>query len=262
MKRTVGFSVLLVMLCLNGCGPGGGGTNEDAARRELFLYSGAGLRSAVEDLVDEFAKVHDVKVVTDYAGSETLLNRIKLSRHGDLYMPGDRYYVSLAADKGVVTRQKSVCYFVPTILVRNGYDKTQIDGLEDLLDERVRLGIGGEVCAIGRKTKKIFEKNGVPVDELEENVSFHALTVNELGNHIETGSLDAVIVWDAVAAFYMEWGYTVEIPPRQNVISTVDVGLLSCSEQTGLARTFMDFAASDRGKKIFAAHHYTVEKPR
>ncbi|MFW6169665.1 MAG: substrate-binding domain-containing protein [Planctomycetota bacterium] len=260
MNKTALFPLLASLLWISGCG-GGDGTTK-AGRQELFLYCGAGLRSPVQDLVAEFKEVHGLKVVTDYAGSETLLNRIELSRHGDLYMPGDKYYVSMAADKGVVAEQTSVCYFVPTILVRNGYEKTEINDLEDLLDKNVKLGIGGDACAIGRKTKKIFEKNGISRKELEDNVSFHALTVNELGNHIETGSLDAVIVWDAVAALYPESGYTVEIPSEKNIISTVDVGLLSCSRSSESARTFMEFAASEQGKKIFAAHNYTVEKPR
>ncbi|MFO7901641.1 MAG: substrate-binding domain-containing protein [Pirellulaceae bacterium] len=260
MNNAILFPLLAAVLLLSGCR--GGENGATAGGQELFLYSGAGLRSAVEDLIAEFEETHGLKVVADYAGSETLLNRIELSRHGDLYMPGDKYYVSMAADQGVVTDQTSVCYFVPTILVRNGYEKTEINDLKDLLDKNVRLGIGGEACAIGRKTKEIFEKNGISRQELEENVSFHALTVNELGNHIETGSLDAVIVWDAIAAFYTESGHTVEIPPEKNIISTVDVGLLSCSESPDLARTFMEFAASEHGKKVFAAHNYTVQKPR
>lgn len=260
MNKAILLPLLAVVPLLSGCGGDENGAR--GGQQELFLYAGAGLRSAVEDLVAEFEEDRGLKVVTDYAGSETLLSRIELSQHGDLYMPGDKYYVSMAADQGVVSDQTSVCYFVPTILVRNGYEKTEIHGLRDLLDPNVRLGIGGEACAIGRKTEKIFEKNGISRQELEDHVSFHALTVNELGNHIETGTLDAVIVWDAIAELYTESGHTVEIPPEKNIISTVDVGLLSCSESPDLARTFMEFATSERAKKIFAAHNYTVEDPR
>lgn len=259
MNRKIVFPLLVLTLVLNACG--GGDDGSSGGEKELFLYSGAGLRPAVEELVAAFEKEHGVTVIKDYAGSETLLNRIRLNKRGDLYMPGDKYYVSQAADEGLIVDRASVCYFVPTILVRKGYDKTDINTLEDLLDEHVRLGIGGEACAIGRKTKKIFEKNGIPLEQLEENVEFHSLTVNELGNHIGAGSLDAVIVWDAMAAFYRESGRKVTIPPEKNVISTVDIGILSFSKHKELARRFMQFAASDRGTEIFAAHDYTVEKP-
>lgn len=259
MMRTTVFLLLIATATTFGCG--GGSARESGNEHQLFLYAGAGLRLAVEDLVREFEDAHGGTVTTDYAGSETLLNRIRLSKRGDLYMPGDKYYVSMAADEGLISDRDAVCYFVPTILVRKGYDKTEIKDIEDLLDENVRLGIGGDACAIGRKTEKIFEKNGISLERLKQNVEFHSLTVNELGNHIGAGSLDAVIVWDAVAALYKKAGRMVEIPPDKNVISTVDVGILSFSKNEDLAREFMKFAASKRGKKIFAAHDYTVKQP-
>ncbi len=259
MNSKIVFPLLVLTLVLGACG--GRDDGSSGGDKELFLYAGAGLRPAVEELVAAFEKTRGVTILTDYAGSETLMSRIRTSGRGDLYMPGDRYYVSLAADEGMITDRKSVCYFVPTILVRKGYDKTEIKTIADLLDENVRLGIGGKACAIGRKTEKIFEKNGISLKKLKENVAFHSLTVNELGNHIGTGSLDAVIVWDAMAAYYDESGRTVAIPPGKNVISTVDIGILSFSKNKELARQFVQFAASSRGREIFAAHDYTVEKP-
>lgn len=259
MRREVVFPLLVVMMLLHGCGSRDEGSPTE--KKELLLYCGAGLRPAVEELAEEFEKGREIVVVKDYAGSETLLNRIRLNRRGDLYMPGDRYYVAQAEADGMIADSASVCYFVPTILVRKAYDKTEIKTIEDLLDGNVRLGVGSDACAIGRKTKKIFEKNGIPQEELDENAEFHSLTVNELGNHIGAGSLDAVIVWDALAALYTESGRNVQIPPEKNVISTVDVGILSFSENKVAAREFMKFAASDRGSGIFAAHGYTVKMP-
>ena len=70
---------------------------------------------------------------------------------------------------------------------------------------------------IGRKAAKIFAKNGITIDDLGENLVFRSLTVNELGDKIKLGALDAVIVWDATAAYYMDSAETVRIPVQQNV---------------------------------------------
>jgi len=203
-----------------------------------------------------------VKIITDYAGSEVLLSKIKLTRQGDLYMPGDEYYVDQAAAEGMILSQKSVCYFVPTILVQKGNPK-KIGRLLDLLQPGLRLGLGdARTCAVGRTTKEIFAQNNIAWGDVEKNLAFQSLTVNELGMQIQAGSLDAVIVWDAIARYYNEHGTEVSIPADQNVISTVDLGVLSFTKNRSLAEEFVEFVASQRGGDTFKKHHYTVELPK
>ncbi|OHB66863.1 MAG: hypothetical protein A2V70_05165 [Planctomycetes bacterium RBG_13_63_9] len=226
---------------------------------KLLLYCGAGIRPPVAELAAEYGRLHKVTVECDYAGSEVLLSRIKLSCQGDLYMPGDVHYVELAEEQELVSSKKNVCYFVPVILVQKGNPKN-IRTLEDLTRPELAVGLGDpEACAIGRKCSKIFEKNGIVEEEMD--VAFRSLTVNELGNHIKLGMLDAVIVWDAVAALYGDVGEVVRIPPDQNIISTVAVGVLRSSEHPELAGEFVEFITSDRGKEVFAKHDYSTTLP-
>lgn len=227
----------------------------------MLLYCGAGIRPAADDLVKAFEREHDVTIECDYDGTERLLARIKLSGIGDLYMPGDRHYVEQAAEQGLIAAHENVCYLVPVILVRKGNPKN-IRALDDLARPGLEVGLGNpQVCAIGRTSVKIFEKNRIPMDDVLRNVQFQALTVNDLGNHIRLGQLDAVIVWDAMAAYFAEFGDVVGIPSDQNVISTVAIGTLTSSERPELARRFLEFAASEQGAEIFARHHYTTRLP-
>ena len=208
-----------------------------------------------------FNRDNDCFIEADYAGSEVLLSRITLKKKGDLYMPGDRSYVDIAAESGMIDSTIDACYFVPCILVEKGNPKG-IASLEDLMRTGIRLGLGDSAaCAIGRQSKKIFEKNKIPWHEIENNLAFKSLTVNELGIQIQTGALDAVIVWDAVASQYLENGEIVEIPPARNVISTVPVAILKFSEHRDLAQKFAEFAASDRGKNVFRKYNYRVSSP-
>ena len=73
--------------------------------------------------------------------------------------------------------------------------------------------------------------------------------------------MDAVIVWDAIANQYLDHGELIEIPPVENVVSTVPVGILGFSSHKSLARSFAEFAASDEGKAIFRKHNYRVDPP-
>jgi len=247
-----------VVLC--GCGkqePGRRGSGQ-----ELRLYCGAGIRPPTDELVDAFFQEYGVKVVPDYAGTEVLLSRIKLSLSGDFYMPGDKHYVDQAAEEGLILSRRTVCYWVPTILVQKGNPK-KISGLRDLLKPGLKVGLGDpNACAIGRISWQILAKEGITREQLKDNLVFQSLTVNELGMQIQARSLDAVIVWDAMARYYSRYGDQVRIPPEKNVTSTVDIGVLKFTKNRALAEKFAEFAASEKGRAIFAKHHYSTEPPK
>ena len=248
--------VVLAAGCRHANQPSAGTTGEKA---ELMIFVGAGIRPPVAELAELFARENNVDVVPDYAGSEILISKIKLAARGDIYMPGDKHYVDQAAEDGLVLSQQSVCYFVPTILVQKGNPKG-ITSLEDLVKPGVKLGLGDEsACAIGRKCKKIFAQNQIAWEDVERNLKFQSMTVNELGMQIQAESLDAVIVWDAVAKYYSEHGDAVTIPAEQNVISTVDAGVLKFTKHRELAERFVQLACSEQGRAIFEKHGYRVE---
>lgn len=238
---------VLALICI-GCAP-------ESPR----LYCGAGIRPPVAELVEEFGREHGVNFECDYAGSEVLISRIKLTGQGDLYMPGDAYYVELAEKEGLIASKKTVCYFVPVIQVRKGNPKN-IRTLTDLTRPDVKVGLGDpKACAIGRKSSRIFAKNAISEEEV--NVKFRSVTVSELGNHVKLGTLDAAIVWDAVAAFSPKETEVVPIPRDQNIISTVAVGTLKSAQHPELAAKFVEFVTSKRGKQVFEKYHYPTSLP-
>ena len=244
---------LLLLACL--------GCEGRPDEKRLLFYCGAGIRPPAEEIADAFSRRHAVTVECDYAGSEVLLSRIKLSGVGDVYMPGDVYYVDLAKQHGLVGKSRTVCHFVPVILVQKGNPK-DIRSLADFGRPEISVGLGdAEACAIGRKVKRIFAKNGLSEEELADNIKFRALTVNELGDKIKLRALDAVIVWDAVAAYYADSADVVLIPREKNVISTVAAGVLKTSQQPDLAEKLVEFIVSEEGRAIFEKHHYSVTLP-
>lgn len=245
-----------ILFC--GCG---GDEPGDSGSKELLLYCAAGIRPAAEKAVNEYMRQSGVKIVTDYAGSEVLLSKIKLMRKGDLYLPGDRHYVDQAEAAGFVYVRKPVFYWVPTILVQKGNPKG-ISGLKDLLRSDVKVGLGDpKSCAIGRSTKQIFEKNDIAWEQVEKNLTFQSQTVNELGMQIQAGALDAVVVWDTMAKYYSEHGDMVEIPAQANIVSSVDVAVLSFSENRQLAEEFVAFLTSEGGQGVFEANNYRTKAP-
>ena len=124
-----------------------------------------------------------------------------------------------------------------------------------------RRGRGPEACQVGRLCEQLWKKNDIDVAAIKNNTAYSSMTVNELGLKVQTNSVDAAIVWDAVAGLFARDVDVVAIPPGQNILSHVAIGLLKYSTNKPLAERFMDFLAADEGREIFKRHGYNVDKP-
>jgi len=225
----------------------------------LFLYCGAGLREATTKLISAFRKKTGVTIFPTYTGSGCLLAQITIGQSGDLYMPGEDWYMKQAEDRGYVTDSKVVTYMIPVIVVKKGNPKG-IHGLKDLLKPGVRVGIGQpKACAIGDFTVKLMGASGIPMDSLMKNVAATFGTAPELGNSVKLGAVDAAIQWDAVAAWYLDDVDVVPFATNAKTISPVPLGVLKFSKHPAESAAFLDFVAGSEGRAIFEKAGYTTD---
>ncbi len=264
MTRFVLFFVGGVFISFLSCSPSSSeATNTE--KKELILYCGAGIRPACKELIEGFeAKRDDVTVSATYAGSGRLLGQLAASKRGDLFMTGSSFYVDKAIEDGLAAAEtkKRVAYFVPVIFVQKG-NPYGIATLRDFVEKDLRIGLGDDrAVAIGKRAVKIFEKNEIPYEKIKEKLTYVSGTVNELGAAIELKNIDLTIVWDANARQFKHAGDIVEIPPKQNVISTIPIARLASSEHPEAAKEFIDFVTSEAGKEILRKQKYTIELPQ
>ena len=258
MRLVLRATVTASLFALFGCS-----CSDDAAGgrdKEIILYAGAGLRPAVEPVIETFERITGIRVAANYAGSGRQLGQIGAIRKGDLFMPGAEFYVDIAEEKGWAEKatKRTVAFFIPVIFVQKGNPKN-IRSLDDLKREDLRLGFGDErACAVGRKTLKILKKAGISHDDLGENVVYKSGTVNELGTAVQTKSVDAVILWDANARQFAAYGDAVAIPPGLNDVSTVPIVRLKSSRHPKEAMRFIEFITSEKGRAVLTRRGYTV----
>jgi len=241
--------------------PNAEGDASKSRKCELILYCGAGIRPAATSLIAAFEERHPIKVSATYAGSGRLIGQLSSSRRGDLFMPGAEYYVDRMIEQGHARTdtKRTVARFVPGIFVGKG-NPHSVASLADFARRDIRVGLGDErVVAIGRRSKRLFEKNGIPYADVLRRTVYTSGTVNELGVAIEMKSIDATIVWDAVARQFA--GDIVDIPPEQNNVSDIAIAVLSFSRHTEAAKRFIEFVGSEEGRRIFRDHGYTVGPP-
>jgi molybdate transport system substrate-binding protein len=237
------------------------GTNEENSKPDLLLFSGAGIRLAASSLVEEFSKENSVQISIDYDGSGRLLGKISSIQKGDLFMPGSRLYVDIAAEKGLLIKDsiKTVAYFIPVVLVQKGNPKN-IRSVKDFTREGIKIGIGDErSAAVGKKAQKIFKINNIDPEEVSRNVVYKSGTVDELGIAIQMKNVDAVIIWDVNAKYFSEYGDIIPIPVEKNSVSEIPIGILKASKYKKEAKEFIDFITSPDGRELLAKKNFKTE---
>lgn len=215
---------------------------------DLLVYSGAGLKNAMEEIKTTYETDHNVNIEYVYAGSAQLISQIEMSGKGDVFIVGSDRAYTLAKEKGLANESQQVAHHTPCIGVQTGNPKG-INRLEDLTQDGIKVILGDpEANAIGLSAKKIIEKAGL--DTINDNVVSLASTVNEIVTQLSSGQADAAII-TADSVHNNDKIEIIEIPEDQNVDQIIPVCTLTLSEKPEEAQAFVDFIASDQGKKTF-----------
>jgi len=247
----IGVVAALVALALAGLRRGGG----DEA---LFVYVGAGFRLPVEEAAGRFREQTGIPVELSFGGSGCVLAQASLSRRGDLYMPGEEFFMAQARRRDMIVAERPIAHMWPVVLVQEG-NPLGITGLDDLRRAGLRVGLGDpEATACGIAADALLQRRGLKAP-VAANQIMAALNVNELGTAVALEALDAAIAWDATADLFAADVDVVAIPPGVGRRTTIPLGILSYSKRPEAARRFLEFMASpEGGVAVFREHGYDV----
>ncbi|MEQ6120479.1 molybdate ABC transporter substrate-binding protein [Reichenbachiella sp. MALMAid0571] len=251
MKNILRNSYIMLIALLLACKGQG---NKEAAE-ELTMYCAAGMKPAVEQIAKAYQKEYGVNVNLQYGGSGTLLSNILVANQGDLYLAADESYIQKAQEKGLLDETQPLAYLKPVIAVKAN-NPLKIKSLADLKNKDIKLAIANpEAASIGKVLKKILTQSG-EWEEFKPFIEVMKPTVNEVANDVKIGTVDAGIIWDAVANQYPELEY-IEVPEWQKYTQQVTFGVLKSTKNPTAALKFMRYlSARDKGLTTFSSLGY------
>lgn len=232
--------------------------------KALLFHAGLGQRSALNEIKGVFEKKHpEIKVNFSYKGSGYFIADITRSKQGDLFMPGEEFYLMQAVERGFLTdynpKTDIPAYFVTVIITPKGNPKN-IKSIEDFAKPGIRVGLGNpKSCAIGIWHEKTFKKAGI-WEKVKANATLSAKCIPELGNATQHKAIDATIVWGTTAVLYLRDVEIVPIEQKYRGVIRLPVGVLKFARYKNEAKELMNFILSDEGRAIFHKHAYTVNK--
>lgn len=228
------------------------------APQPLFIYCAAALKPGVDVIAKQYQQEYGITIQAQYGASGTLLSNIKISQQGDVYLPADESFIALAHADSLIGYTLPLVRMHPVIMVKKGNPR-HITSLNDLIN-RNDLKIAycdPDSASIGKITRAVLSRTG-DWRRLEPRITVMLPTVTDAANAVKLGTVDAAIVWDAVAKQYPE-ATAVEVPIFQQAEQSVVVGVLTTSTQTAAAARFVRYlGASNKGLVVFKKLGYKV----
>ena len=219
----------------------------------VLVYSGAGLKTPMQELGQSFTKKYGIDVQYTYGGSGMLISQMNLTKKGDAFIPGSTVEYGIAKSQGLVGESQLVGYHVPVIAVQKGNPKN-IKTIQDFAQPGLKVALGDAAAtAIGKAGTKMFNRYNI-TQAVEKNVITRTPTINELTTIMNTGQADAALL--TLDQINMDKMDAISIPVSDNIVLIVPIGVTSFTKNPENARKFADFVASDEGKAIFAKHGF------
>jgi molybdate transport system substrate-binding protein len=102
------------------------------------------------------------------------------------------------------------------------------------------------------------------IEQLRKNITDTAEGCGDLIAIINTKKVDAVLGWDAFKKLAMETMEVVELPKDLQVHRSTGVAVVKFTKNKKLAEEFVDFLASEKGKRIYEEYgwHHAEQKAR
>ncbi len=229
-----------------------------AFERRIAAFCGAASKPPMEEATRVFEKKTRIKVDLLFGGSGTILFQMKLSRRGDLYIPGSPDYMVRAEREGVVNPKtvKIITYLVPAILVQKGNPK-KIRALSDLAKPGIKVGIGNpEAVCVGLYAVEILGKKGL-LKGVEKNIITHAPSCDATASLLVMKKVDAIIGWEVFSKWNPDKIDVVFLKPDEVPrLAYIPAGISTYSQDKKSAKKFIDFLTSPECQRVFARWGY------
>jgi len=205
--------------------------------QNLIFYCGITMSKAMREIADNFEKEYNVKIEIIPGGSKSLLQTIKNTKKGDLYLPGSESYI--LKNKNLFTDYKYIGYNQLALIVKKGNPK-QIKTINDLLRNDVRVVLCNyKLSSCGKETKKVLKNKFWSVYDKSIEIVLDSTPLNEM---VQTCA-DVGPNWKATLK-RKNFAKTLEAIPIKNAKKhNLYLAVLQYSHNKQLALKFMKYAA-------------------
>jgi molybdate transport system substrate-binding protein len=216
----------------------------------LHVFSAGAVALPIKKYAEVFKEKSGTEFNFTVNKAEILIEEIAKTREGDLLTCGSEFILDHAQLKGLILKEtrKALGSRTSAILVQKGNPK-KIRSMSDLAKEGTQVGVSVSGCLTGvwddLATKARF------TEQIRKNTVAYADGCGELMSFINKKKVDAILGWDAFKNLNMQTMDIIELPKDVQVHRSTAIGVITFSKNKELAKKFIDFLVSEKGKKIY-----------
>lgn len=241
------FWMLILCLVVSSVVPVNMGMCSEPAR--LNLYVAAGLKKAMDVVVDDFSKASGVKVFPNYGPSGGLYTQIIKGQPCDIYYSADWMLIEKLKEKQLVAEGKKILKDVIVLVVSKTGEKKKIRSFADLTRDGIVLSIADPRAPVGMYAEKGLRNLGLFDAILAKgNLKAKPSTVNQVAILVEKDQVDAGLIFQSVANMY----HLTKVA-TMGLDVTGDISFGAATIKGGneeLARQFMTFSIEHIGEFV------------
>jgi len=254
-----GFFFLL-LLALTTFVMAAGDAKKAKEKYSLTVFAAASLTEALNEIATLYkASAPEATLTFNFDSSGKLQTQIENGAEADLFLSAGQKQMDAIAATYIdsTTRKDLLVNQVVLILPKNS--KKPIKSFEDCLGDKVSLiAIGNSSVPVGQYTEEIFKSlNGW--DKITAKASL-GTNVKEVLSQVESGSVDAGIVYATDAATAKNVKVVAEAPKGSHKPAVYPVAVLKKSAQPKEAKAFLDYLSSPKATAVFKKIGFEIVK--
>lgn len=251
--KLIGVSLLLLTI---GCSSNQTATN---TQTELTLSVAASLTDCMEEIQKAFQEQYPhISLQFNFGASGTLQQQIEQGAPVDLFFSAGTKQMNALVEKGLVdkdTVKEMLCNKLVLIKPSTSNEAISFNDLKDEKVKKIAVGEPGSV-PVGQYTMEVFDY--LDIMSQVENKLVYAKDVREVLSWVETGNVDAGIVYETDAK--ISEAVTICDTADEKAYSPViyPVAMINTTAHADEVKLLIDFMETDAVKAIFESYGFTV----
>ena len=224
--------------------------------KEIVISAAASLKNCLEEIIPEYEKNSEDKIILNLGGSGTLRTQIEKGALVDIFISANRENIDMLIDKNIVKKENAYDFLSNIlILVKSQYSKSKVNSIEDLKNSNVYIAIGNpETAPVGKYTLQALENLNI-LKTLNSEKIIYTKDVSTVVQYIEIGEVDFGIIYESDKNRMKNPKIIGEFPSNSHDKIIYSLALINNNKET---ENFFKFLNKEEIKKIFKKHGFIV----
>ena len=221
------------------------GGSGGSSSQTLTVFAAASLTDTFTELGKEFDAANPgVHTTFSFGGSSDLVSQIQNGAPADVFASADTANMDKLTSDGTATDPQNFASNVLEIATPPG-NPAGIKSFSDLGKSGIKVVVCADGVPCGSAATQMEKATGVTIKPVSEEQS-----VTDVLGKVESGDADAGLVYvtDVKSAGSKVTG--VPFPESSKVVNTYPISTLKDSQNSALAKKFVDFVLSSDGQKV------------